>query len=424
MTTTGRGPDRHPERILRYRHNGRMSSPTRRRPPTAQVAVALLTVYIVWGSTYLAIAIMIESMPPLLSAGVRFVIAGLILMVVVHLHARITRAGPVERPTRAHWVTAIIVGTFLLLGGNGGVVLAELTVPSGVVAVIIATTPIWLAVFDSIVTRRRPSRLVVGGLVAGLVGVAILLAPVAGLESLDTRGVLLALGAEIAWATGSIYSRSAPHPASGTLSSGMSMLGGGIALLLGGLLLGELGRVEFAEFTARSLIAFVYLVIFGSLAGYTAYLWLLANDTRRRGEHICLREPDRGRRSGCADPVRADHATNAHRRDHHHRRGHRHGERASARGRGVRAVAGSGWIGYPRGHMTTSVGCEATETGWRCAVRTGEDPNATEHVVTVDRGTREELAPGSSVEELVAASFAFLLEREPGNRSCGSSICR
>ena len=277
MTTTGRGPDRHPERILRYRHNGRMSSPTRRRPPTAQVAVALLTVYIVWGSTYLAIAIMIESMPPLLSAGVRFVIAGLILMVVVHLHAKITRAGPVARPTRAHWVTAIVVGTFLLLGGNGGVVLAELTVPSGVVAVIIATTPIWLAVFDSMVTRRRPSRLVVGGLVAGLVGVAILLAPVAGLEALDTRGVLLALGAEIAWATGSIYSRSAPHPTSGTLSSGMSMVAGGVALLLGGLLLGELGRVELAEFTARSLIAFVYLVIFGSLAGYTAYLWLLAH---------------------------------------------------------------------------------------------------------------------------------------------------
>ena len=291
--------------------------------------------------------------------------------------------------------------------------LAELTVPSGVVAVIIATTPIWLSVFDSIVTRRRPTPLVVGGLVAGLVGVGILLAPVAGLEGLDTRGVLLALGAEIAWATGSIYSRSAPHPASGTLSSGMSMVGGGIALLVGGLLLGELGRVELAEFTARSLIAFVYLVIFGSLAGYTAYLWLLANTAVAVASTYAYVNPIVAVALGALDPLGADHAADAHRGGHHHRRGHRDGERPSDARPMSRAVAGSGRGGSARGGMTTSVTCEATQTGWRCTVRVGEDAGATEHEVSVERGTLADLAPESRVEDLVAASFAFLLEREP-----------
>lgn len=241
------------------------------------MAVALISVYIVWGSTYLAIALMIESMPPLLSAGVRFLLAGAILMGAVHLHARFTGAGPVARPTRAQWGAAFVIGTFLLLGGNGGVVLAELFIPTGVVAVLLATTPIWLSVFDSAVTRRRPSRLVVCGLVAGIIGVAILLAPVSGIQGLNPLGVFLALGAEISWAIGSIYSRSAPHHGIGAISSSMSMIGGGIALLVGGLLMGELGRVELAEFSTRSMLAFAYLVLFGSLVGFSAYTWLLAN---------------------------------------------------------------------------------------------------------------------------------------------------
>jgi drug/metabolite transporter (DMT)-like permease len=242
------------------------------------VGVALLIVYVVWGSTYLAIAVMIETLPPLLSAGVRFGTAGLIVLSAIALHARITRRdGTRERPSLVQWRSAAIVGTLLLLGGNGGVVLAELRIPSGVAAVLVATVPIWLAVFDAVVTRRRPSNLVIGGLVAGIVGVAVLLAPVEGFGELDPLGVLLVVGAAVLWALGSLYARHAPLPRSGLLVTGMEMVTGGAALVLGGLVLGELGRADLDAVSLRSLLAFGYLVVFGSLVAFTAYTWLLAN---------------------------------------------------------------------------------------------------------------------------------------------------
>ena len=153
-------------------------TPPSRRPSTA-VVTALLTVYVVWGSTYFAIALMIETLPPLLSAGIRFAIAGTIMLAAFVVAARF-RLGSVsmERPTGARWVTAAIVGVLLLLGGNGGVVLAELRIPSGMAAVLVATTPLWLAVFEAVVTRRRPSGLAIGGLLAGLAGVEVLLVPI------------------------------------------------------------------------------------------------------------------------------------------------------------------------------------------------------------------------------------------------------
>jgi drug/metabolite transporter (DMT)-like permease len=261
--------------ILRDGHNGRMSSSTRRTPPTLAVAVALLIVYVVWGSTYLGIAIMIETMEPLLSAGIRYGLAGLIMLTVILAHVRVTGAR-FERPTAANWKAALITGTLLLLGGNGGVVLAELLIPSGVAAVLIATLPIWLAVFDSIATRRRPSALVVGGLVAGLVGVAILLAPVEGLGQLNPLGVALCLGAAVSWALGSLYSRGAAMR-QGALGSGMTMVGGGLALLIAATLLGEVGRTDLAAISLRSWLAFGYLVVFGSILAFTAYTWLLSN---------------------------------------------------------------------------------------------------------------------------------------------------
>ena len=142
-----------------------MITPPRRPPPTVAVVVALLTVYILWGSTYLGIAVMIETMPPLLAAGARYGSAGLIMLTVLVAHARLRRGATLERPSLVQWRTAAIVGTFLLLGGNGGVVLSELYIDTGVAAVLVATVPIWLAVFDAIVTRKRPSGLVIGGLV-------------------------------------------------------------------------------------------------------------------------------------------------------------------------------------------------------------------------------------------------------------------
>ena len=254
-----------------------MTTPSRRPPSTVAVVAALATVYVLWGSTYLGIAVMIETMPPLLAAGARYGTAGLIILGVLVAHARLRSGASLERPSAAQWRTAAIVGTLLLLGGNGGVVLGELFIPTGVAAVLVATVPIWLAVFDAAITRQRPSGLVVGGLVAGIAGVAVLLVPVAGFGELEPIGIVLVLGGAIAWAIGSLYSRYGPLPRSALLVTGMQMLLGGVALLIGGALLGEVGRTDVAEFSMRSLVAFVYLIVFGSIVAFTAYTWLLAN---------------------------------------------------------------------------------------------------------------------------------------------------
>jgi len=248
------------------------------RPSTAAVVLALATVYIVWGSTYLAIAVVIETMPPLLSAGVRFGVAGLVMLTALVAHARWRRSSaPIERPTRAHWRSAFIVGGLLLLGGNGMVVVAEQYIPSGIAAVLVATVPIWLAVFDAGLTRRRPSGLVIGGLIAGIVGVIVLLVPVEGLDGLDPVGVGFVVVAAISWASGSLYARRAPLPRSGLLGTGMEMLAGGLILVLVGSLIGELGRTDFGAFSLRSVLALGYLIVFGSLVAFTAYTWLLAH---------------------------------------------------------------------------------------------------------------------------------------------------
>jgi len=216
------------------------------RPSTAAVAIALLIVYVVWGSTYLAIAVMIETLPPLLSAGVRYAVAGLLMLGALAAQARFRRGRePAERPTAIHWRSAFIIGSLLLLGGNGAVVLAELLIPSGIAAVLVATMPIWLAVFDALLSRRRPSGLVIG--------------------------------ATISWAAGSLYARRAPLPSSQLLGTGMEMLAGGIVLFAAGSLLGEIGRTNVESFSIRSLVAVAYLTVFGSIIAFTAYTWLLAN---------------------------------------------------------------------------------------------------------------------------------------------------
>ena len=254
-----------------------MTIPSRRPPSTVAVVVALLTVYVLWGSTYLGIAVMIETMPPLLAAGARYGSAGLIILGMLVAHARLRGGAGIERPTARHWRTAAVVGTLLLLGGNGGVVLSELFIDTGVAAILVATVPIWLAVFDAVVTRQRPSGLVVGGLLAGIAGVAVLLVPVEGFGEINPLGIALVLGGAISWAIGSLYARYNPLPRSALLGTGMEMVLGGMALLVGGVLLGEVGRTDVADFSTRSIVAFAYLVVFGSIVAFTAYTWLLAN---------------------------------------------------------------------------------------------------------------------------------------------------
>jgi drug/metabolite transporter (DMT)-like permease len=250
------------------------------RSSVLPVAVALGTVYVVWGSTYLAIAYVVETLPPLLSAAVRFLTAGGLLVAFLVAQDRWRRrrdpAAPrLPRASLVEWRTALIVGGLLLLGGNGLVMLSEQTVPSGIAAVMIAATPIWMSVFDSLLTRRAPSRLAIGGLVVGLVGVAILLLPTSGVGALDPFGIGLLVIAEIAWAAGSLYARRGPLPANALLGTGMEQLAGGLLLAAAGLLIGELGRTDLAAVSVQSLVGLAYLIVFGSLVAFTAYTWLL-----------------------------------------------------------------------------------------------------------------------------------------------------
>jgi drug/metabolite transporter (DMT)-like permease len=247
----------------------------------AAVVFALLIVYVVWGSTYLAIAFAIETLPPLLSAGVRFVVAGTLLLGATAALRRWRRrqgsTGEREPLRWAHWRATAIVGVLLLLGGNGGVVFAEQYIPSGIAAVLVATMPIWMAILDAVRTRRAPSRVAIAGLVAGIVGVAVLLAPVEGLGDLNALGVIVVVAAALSWAIGSLYAREATLPSSGALATGMEMLCGGAALLLVGTLIGEVGRADPTSFSLSSVLALGYLVVFGSILAFSAYTWLLAH---------------------------------------------------------------------------------------------------------------------------------------------------
>jgi drug/metabolite transporter (DMT)-like permease len=245
------------------------------------VALALGAVYVVWGSTYLAIAYVVETLPPLLSAAIRFVVAGAALIAFVAAQHWWRRrrgvASDVSLPRWTEWRTAFIVGALLLFAGNGLVSLAEQRIPSGIAAVMIATVPIWMSLFEAVLTRRMPSALAIGGIAVGLIGAVILLLPSAGLDSLDPVGVgMVAVGA-MAWAIGSLYARRGPLPRNGLLGTGMEQLAGGLALAAVAVGIGEPGRLVLSQVSGASLLGLAYLVVFGSLVAFTAYTWLLAH---------------------------------------------------------------------------------------------------------------------------------------------------
>jgi drug/metabolite transporter (DMT)-like permease len=244
-------------------------------PARGRVVAAFAAVYIIWGSTYLAILFAIETLPPFLMAGVRFLVAGAVLYGAQRL------IGSVPAPPRALWRPAIVVGALLLLGGNGAVVWSEQHVPSGVAALLVATVPCWMVLLEwARPGGARPTAAVVLGLVLGTAGIGILVGPDAlGSGRVDPVGAaVLALGS-FAWASGSIYQRGIAMPVSPFLFTGMQMLGGGACLTLFGLLLGEAGAVDLAAVSTRSALALLYLILFGSLVGYTAYIWLLRATT-------------------------------------------------------------------------------------------------------------------------------------------------
>lgn len=247
------------------------------RPPRSQLVAAFASVYLIWGSTYLAIRFAIETMPPHLMAAVRFLVAGALL----YVWAR-WRGAP--RPTRANWRAAAVVGGFLLLGGNGAVVWAETRVPSGLTALLVAMVPIWMLVLEMLprLGGRKPRAAVVAGIVLGLVGLVVLVAPGRLAGRVDPLGAGVLLLGCLSWAFGSLYSRGAELPKSGFLAAAMEMVAGGFLLLLFGLATGQAGSVAVSVISARSLFALAYLIVFGSLIGFTAYIWLLGATTSAR----------------------------------------------------------------------------------------------------------------------------------------------
>jgi drug/metabolite transporter (DMT)-like permease len=247
------------------------SSTAADRPVTVGVLVALGTVYLVWGSTYLAIKYVVEGgLPPLLAMGTRFLLAGLVLVVVILL----VRGRAAFTVTRAQLVTAGICGLVLLVGGNGLVAVAEQDVDSGLAALLIAGTPLWVVLLRAVL-RDRPAAATVAGLMLGLVGVAVLLLP--GVQgAADLGPLLLVCLSSVLWSCGTVLATRRPMPADPFVTTVVEMAVGGTAMVLLGSAGGEWGRLRLAETEPSSWIAFAYLVLVGSVLGYSAYVWLLA----------------------------------------------------------------------------------------------------------------------------------------------------
>lgn len=243
-------------------------------PPLSGVLAAFLAVYLIWGSTYLGIRFAIETLPPFLMAGTRFVVAGGIL----YAYARL-RGTPA--PDREGWRRAAVVGGLLLLGGNGGVVWAQQHIPSGTAALLVALVPLWMVLMDWLRPGGlRPTGAVMVGLVLGTLGLGLLVGPDGWMPGsrVDPVGAGVILLASLSWAAGSMVSRSMRLSAP-LLATGQQMLAGGAALLLLGFLTGEAGRLDPGAVSVRSVLALLYLVVFGSLVGYTCYIWLLRVST-------------------------------------------------------------------------------------------------------------------------------------------------
>jgi len=250
-----------------------MSSTSKQRSASsAAIWSALIAIYIVWGSTFLAIRFTVETMPPFLTAGFRFLIAGGVLYIFRRLRGD-------KAPLRLEWRSAAIVGLFLLVGGNGGLMWAEQRVASGIAALLIASVPLWIALLDALRPGgRRPDRWVIVGVLAGFAGIIILIGPaqLIGVEGqVDLVGAVVLLLAALSWAAGSLYNRGAKLPDSPLLGTGMEMLVGSFGLFILGTVTGEWNQMELTSFSTRSLLGFAYLVVFGSWVGFASYVWLL-----------------------------------------------------------------------------------------------------------------------------------------------------
>ncbi len=234
--------------------------------------LALWTIYLVWGSTYLAIRVMVETMPPLLGAGIRFFLAGAILYLVLAVRRRRILL-PISG---GELLAAAVVGTLLLLGGNGLVTVAEQDVPSGLAALIFASIPLWVILLR-LVARERIGRATLGGVAVGFLGVAILVLPGDRPGSAPLWGLLLLVVAAALWASGSFASTRLRLPADQFVSTAAPMIAAGALMIVSGLAAGEGSKFHVSSFSTRSLAGLAYLTFIGSLLAFTAYVWLLQN---------------------------------------------------------------------------------------------------------------------------------------------------
>jgi drug/metabolite transporter (DMT)-like permease len=235
------------------------------------IGLALLTVYLVWGSSFLAIRFAVETLPPFLMAGTRTLIAGVVL------YAWRRASGDVA-PARVEWRSAIFVGIFLWVGGNGGIVWAEQWITSSIAALLNSTVPLWLVILDALRPGgQRPNFLSIIGLTVGFGGVAILVESTAfaSTSGINFMGTSVLLFSALSWSLGSLFARHGKFPASPLLATAMQLLAGGAGLLLVGIFSGEWNLLAHGEFLPRSVFAWIYLTIFGSGVAYVAYTWLL-----------------------------------------------------------------------------------------------------------------------------------------------------
>ena len=251
-----------------------IAGPMPSRKQGAPIWLGMLVLYVVWGSTYLGIAIAVDTIPPFLMAAARFFLAGAILLAwSIALEGRLF-----VRPSRREWRDSAIVGALLLGGGNGLVAFGEQTVPSGIAALLVGLMPVWVAILGGIFLGDRLPRLAVIGIAIGFLGVAILVGPSAlgGSGSLDPVGLVACLLAPIAWAGGSLFaSRRATLPRRPLVATGLQMVLGGLVLAVMAGLAGELGTFDPGAVTRDSLVAFAYLTVIGSILAFTVYGWML-----------------------------------------------------------------------------------------------------------------------------------------------------
>jgi drug/metabolite transporter (DMT)-like permease len=237
------------------------------------VIVAFAALYVIWGSTYLGIRFAIETIPPFLMAGARFVLAGVIMYAIAWSQG-------ITKSSWANWRTSLIIGACLLLAGNGGVTISEKYIDSGLAALIVAIVPIYIVLLGWMTGMApKPTPIMWLALVGGFVGVGILFGPALHFSSNDARhpaiGISILLVSSFIWSAGSLYSRVAKHAASPFLTAAQQMLCGGMLLLFVGIATGELRRLHLGSISMLSVASFIYLVIIGAVVGYTAYIWLL-----------------------------------------------------------------------------------------------------------------------------------------------------